>query len=68
MKLNLVACNSNGVLTFDFGEHRITANVNYMRKWRSQTIDRKSTQATDINNQMEYWGKLIHRGAKRNGK
>ncbi len=69
MDLNLVQCNSEGILTFRIDEHIVTANVKYMRKWKCDTIDNSdSALVTTISNQVDYWGKLIHKGMKRAGK
>lgn len=64
--LNLVACNSDGVMKFTYGDHIIFTNVKKMFKWNSETLTREDrTIVKDIEHQIMGYERIIKKGVKR---
>ncbi len=64
--LNMLSCNSDGLIKFSYGEHIITTTCKKMFKWKSETLTREDKAITkDIEHQILCYKRIIDKGAKR---
>lgn len=69
----LVSCDSNGNMKFIFTvnisnlfqEYVITSNIKRITKWKCDKLDRSSSHAEYIKNQLINYNKIITRGSSR---
>lgn len=64
--LNIVSCNSDGMMKFNYGDHIITTTCKKMFKWKSETLTREDkTIVKDIDTQLLGYKRIMDKGVKR---
>lgn len=60
-KLELISCNSDGVIKFKINNHIITSNINRIFKWESPTVDKTDDELCKIiSSGIYYYKNLIN--------
>ncbi len=63
--LELLSCNSDGLMKLKYDDHIITTNSTKIFKWKSETINKSSPLKQDIEDQLYQLKRTMDKGNRR---